>query len=159
MLKPDLCCASVQDIPFADLWRQKYHGLIFDLDNTLTPWHQYQENQNLFRWMQSLLAQGFRICLLSNSAYGKVAPVGEWLGIPVVCGGKKPRKDGYRRALALLDMPANHCVMIGDQLLTDVLGAKRMGIYTVFVSRLNEKEHWGTKHLSRPLERWIKRTW
>ncbi|MCR4962758.1 MAG: YqeG family HAD IIIA-type phosphatase [Firmicutes bacterium] len=159
MLKPDLLCESVQDIPFADLWRQGYRGLIFDLDNTLVPWHQYGENPALGLWMRDLCSRGFRVCLLSNSAYEKVAPVGRWLGIPVVCGGKKPLKTGYRRALALLEVPAQHCVMIGDQLLTDVFGAKRSGIYTVLTPRLSPREQWGTRHLSRPLERWIKKSW
>ncbi len=159
LLKPDLCCDGIRQIPYDRLWQQGIRGLVFDLDNTLTPWHCYAENPALIAWFAALRQQGFAVCILSNSAYGKVATIGGWLGIPVLGSGKKPGRKGFLRALALLDLPAAQTAMIGDQLFTDVYGGNKAGMYTILTRLIDENEHWGTRHLSRPLERLVKKRW
>jgi predicted HAD superfamily phosphohydrolase YqeG len=41
--------------------------------------------------------------------------------------------------------------MIGDQILTDVVGANRVGVLSVYVKPINKKEYWFTR-IKRPLE-------
>ena len=58
---------------------------------------------------------------------------------------------GYLRASDLLDIPVNDLVMVGDQILTDVIGANRVGMHTIYVRPINLKEYWYTAW-KRPIE-------
>ena len=65
---------------------------------------------------------------------GAIADVYEQLG-GRVCWYGKPHEAIYRHALHLAgDPPAKTVLAVGDGLLTDILGAARMGFDTVFVS-------------------------
>jgi 4-nitrophenyl phosphatase len=46
----------------------------------------------------------------------------------------KPNREIYREALKRFDMKAKDCIMISDDPLSDLLGAKKLGIETVFVT-------------------------
>ena len=50
-----------------------------------------------------------------------------------------------------LALPANEIVMVGDQVLTDVVGANRVGMLSIYVKPINKKEYWYTA-IKRPLE-------
>ncbi|MEG1537247.1 MAG: YqeG family HAD IIIA-type phosphatase [Clostridiales bacterium] len=159
LLRPDLCIKGIMDIPFADLERRGIKGLIFDLDNTLIPWRQYEENPALTAWFAAIQQQGFAVCILSNSRYCQVEPVGQWLGVAVVCGGKKPGREGFRRALTLLQLPPEQVAMVGDQVFTDIYGGNRIGLYTILTEVITVREHWGTRYVSRRAEKLVKKNW
>lgn len=46
---------------------------------------------------------------------------------------QKPSRKGYRRALEKFKTPQEHTAMLGDKLLTDILGAKRSGVLALMV--------------------------
>ena len=56
-----------------------------------------------------------------------------WLGIDFVGHAQKPSRKGYRRALEKFKTPQEHTAMLGDKLLTDILGAKRSGVLALMV--------------------------
>ena len=55
------------------------------------------------------------------------------LGIDFVGHAQKPSRRGYRRALEKFKTPQEHTAMLGDKLLTDILGAKRSGVLALMV--------------------------
>ena len=58
------------------------------------------------------------------------------LGISYVGHAGKPRTGGYRRAMEQAGETAAHTAMVGDKLLTDVLGARRSGVLALMVEPL-----------------------
>ena len=52
----------------------------------------------------------------------------------------KPSRSGYERAMKLMGTTAENTVFIGDQLFTDIYGAKRAGIRNILVSPIHPKE-------------------
>ncbi|MFN4181830.1 MAG: HAD hydrolase-like protein, partial [bacterium] len=52
-------------------------------------------------------------------------------------------------------LPRKEVLVIGDQLFTDVLGARLSGISSVLLPPRNEKEFFLTKIISRRLEKWL----
>ena len=48
----------------------------------------------------------------------------------------KPGVRGYREAMERAGVPAEHTAMLGDKLLTDVLGARRSGVLALMVEPL-----------------------
>lgn len=158
-LDPDMRVERIQDIDLPLLWNQGIRGLIFDLDNTITPWHQYAANDEIIRWFEQVRQYGFQACILSNSGEAKTAQVSEWLDVPVLSDSRKPRAYGFRRAGRLLQLPPRHLAMIGDQIFTDIWGGNRAGLFTILTEKLADEEFWGTKNISRRLERLVKRRW
>ena len=57
------------------------------------------------------------------------------------------------RALRLLEIEREEAVVIGDQLFTDVLGARLAGLEVILVEPLVRHDPWNTLPL-----RWIERT-
>ena len=55
------------------------------------------------------------------------------LGIRYIGWAKKPWPPGFRRARALTGVPAGETAMLGDKLLTDMLGANLNGCLALMV--------------------------
>ena len=158
-LVPDMQADRIQDIDLELLWRRGIRGLVFDLDNTITPWHQYAPNNDIAGWFEMVKQAGFKACILSNSGQEKVAKISKWLDVPVLANSKKPRLSGFLRASDLLELAPEQLAMIGDQIFTDVFGGNRAGLYTILTEKIADEEFWGTKNISRRLERVVKRHW
>ncbi|MCS7240619.1 MAG: HAD hydrolase-like protein, partial [Candidatus Bipolaricaulota bacterium] len=97
----------------------------------------------------------FQIAVLTNACLPGDSPVRRALaelGIPLFERARKPLPFAFRRALRRLGAKPVEAAVIGDQLLTDVLGGKLAGIYTVLVPPLSPREARRTK-VNRVLER------
>ncbi|HEY4441539.1 MAG TPA: YqeG family HAD IIIA-type phosphatase, partial [Candidatus Elarobacter sp.] len=125
-----------------------------DLDNTVCEYHQPELAPGVAAWVTAAKARGFRLVLVSNNFSERVASVGAQLAIPIVPNALKPLPFAFLRALALLGTPRRNTIVIGDQLFTDVLGAKLVGLRTLLTRPLIEKDFPLTRVL-RFLERTI----
>ena len=117
-------------------------GIIFDLDNTLGRRGSSELDERVLRLLTELEGAGFRIGVLSNSSLAR-RRIEEKLGDhPVLFSARKPRRGGFRRMLNAMGLKPDEVVMVGDQLFTDVWGAKRLGIYAILVQPLDPHEPW-----------------
>jgi len=148
ILRPNERVPSVRWIDYARLFRRGQRVLLFDLENTLCLWRAGELGGGTRKLLRKLLNQGFRIAVLTNASLPKDHPVAQAfveLGIPFLTRAKKPLPFAFWRALRLLGAQKKEAVVIGDQLLTDVLGGKLAGIYTILVEPLSPKEARRTK--------------
>ena len=122
-------------------------GIALDLDNTVVPWHTTALSPAVADWVSNLRAGGVRLCLLTNNYGAQAFAVARALGIPLVKGALKPAPPAFRRALLALETPAEKSAVIGDQLFTDVLGGKLLGMRTVLVKPIGRRELPTTKLL------------
>lgn len=153
-LKPDFIYKGVPFISYEDLKEKGVEGILLDVDNTLID---YTKNlsQEMIDWVYNAKKEGFKVCILSNSnKMEKIIPIAEILGIKYVSFAKKPAKSGYLKASKLLNTDVTKLAMIGDQVFTDVLGANRVGMTSVYVEPINKKEFWYTKW-KRPIESFV----
>lgn len=111
-------------------------GIVVDLDNTVCAYHQPELAPGVAEWVAAARGRGFSLVLVSNNFTERVASVGARLGIPVVPNALKPLPFAFLRALRLLGTPRRDTVVIGDQLFTDVLGAKLVGLRSVLTRPL-----------------------
>lgn len=153
---PDYYQLNILEIEPEHLKKIGIRGIICDLDNTIIPWDQEVLQEEMIDWFLRLKRAGFQICLLSNSLHGRVSKVAESLDIEAIPAAIKPRKGGFKRAVHKLGLSRNEIVVIGDQIFTDVLGGKRMGLLTILVKPMAEKELLWTKFIRR-LERHVLR--
>lgn len=136
---PNEIMDSTYDIAF-DEWKEKgYKGVIFDIDNTLVP-HGADADEKSLALFLKLKELGFKTVLLSNNKEPRVKRFNENIGSPYIYKAGKPGKKNYKRAMEIMETNEKNTLFVGDQLFTDVWGAKRVGIYSILVKPIHPKE-------------------
>lgn len=153
-LLPSMYVESIYHIDLEKLRARGIDTIISDLDNTLVPWVETQVNPELKTWLENLKAQGFKVCLVSNALERRIAHFRAELNVPGLSRANKPSRKAFRQALALLGSRPETTAMIGDQIFTDVLGGNRLGLFTILVVPLCDRDFFTTR-IVRIFERWI----
>jgi putative phosphatase len=152
LLTPDGMADRVEDITLERLTSMGVRGVALDLDNTIVPWHTADVTPAVSAWVSAIRQGGMRMCLVTNNYASHAADVARDLGIPIVAGALKPLPVAFRSALAALGVPAANSAVIGDQLFTDVLGGKLLGMQAILVKPIGGREFFTTR-LMRMMER------
>ena len=136
-LIPDRLYDRYTDLTPALLRELDVRLLLCDLDYTLAPRSVEKPDETLYSWLNACREAGVTVMILSNNRSTRrvEAFCGE-LGIRYVGHAGKPGVRGYRQAMEQAGQPPEHTAMVGDKLLTDVLGAKRSGILALMVEPL-----------------------
>ena len=133
-LIPDGVYPSVYQIGGKALARQGITLLLADLDNTLAKYGQPEPDPALLAWKEDLAAAGVDLFLLSNSRKPRRAEhFATALGIPFLGRAGKPKTGGFLRAMEQMGRASAQTAMVGDQIFTDILGAKRTGMLALMV--------------------------
>ena len=136
---PDEYMDSTYMIDFDDLYLQGYRGLLFDIDNTLVP-HGAPADERACTLFSHLKELGFKCCFLSNNQYERVASFNQPIGAFFIENAHKPSKKNYIRAMEMMGTDLTNTIFIGDQLFTDIYGAKRTGLRNILVKPIDSKE-------------------
>ena len=139
MFYPDRYIASTYVIDFEKLYEKGVRGLIFDIDNTLVP-HGAPADKRAVELFARLKKIGFRCCLISNNQEPRVKMFNEKIQVDYIYNAHKPSTKNYRRAMEIMGTKEESTVFIGDQLFTDVYGAKRTGMHNILVKPIHPKE-------------------
>lgn len=151
---PDEAVHRLTDIDVDTLATEGKSLILIDVDNTLLPWRSEEISDETKAWVDRAKEDGFDLCILSNTRNKeRLARIAKILDIPFILDKFKPSTRMYEMALEKFKKEPTDAVMIGDQLLTDVLGANRAGIDAIWVERMASKEFPGTRFLSRNVER------
>lgn len=152
---PDIYAQSIYTINYKKLKKNGIKCLLFDLDNTVAP---YKESEPSIKVKElfARLENDFKVIIISNSNKNRLRPFKEKLNVDVAFSAKKPLKGKYKKILSLYKFKDNEIAAIGDQLLTDILGANRMGFTSILVNRVAKYEFFYTK-VNRFFEKFIKR--
>ncbi|MBQ8979749.1 MAG: YqeG family HAD IIIA-type phosphatase [Oscillospiraceae bacterium] len=108
-------------------------AVILDIDNTCTTHDNPVPLDGLFEWLDSMRDAGIKMMIVSNNHPPRVQPFAELLSLDFVSDGAKPLPKGYREAIRKMGVRKDETVTIGDQLFTDILGAKLFGIKSILV--------------------------
>ena len=136
---PDHEKDSVYKLDFEGLYVKGYRGIIFDVDNTLVP-HGAPAGRQAIRLFKRLHKIGFDTMLLSNNKEPRVKSFAEQVESKYIFKAGKPSARGYLAAMEQMGTTKETTLFIGDQLFTDVWGAKKMGITTYLVKPIHPKE-------------------
>jgi len=155
-LVPDYYYDSVFQIPYQALWQKKIRGLIFDIDNTLTPFDKDLPPTKIVALIKRLERLGFQICLLTNNTNGRLNRFNVNLKLDGYANAAKPLARGIRQCMKKMGTQPAHTAIIGDQLLSDVWAGKNAGITTVLVKPMTDRDFWFV-HIKRRIERFLLR--
>ena len=84
----------------------------------------------LFKRIQEI---GFKTLLLSNNNETRIKKFITNIDTPYIANAQKPTKNGYFKAMELLNVKKEETIFVGDQIFTDILGANRCGIPNILV--------------------------
>ncbi len=136
-LIPDRLLPDYTHVTVQLLKKKNIRLLLCDLDYTLAPRAMAEPDDALRAWLTALSDEEITVMILSNNRSGKrVNRFCSELGIRYVGHAGKPSPRGYREAMAVAGADPEQTAMLGDKLLTDVLGAKRSGVYAIMVEPL-----------------------
>lgn len=156
ILKPTYIFNKIEEIPLELFEKENIKGIFLDVDNTIIDRTKIIA-PNVDKWICEVLKQGIKICILSNAvSVEKVKRIMNKYNILGLANAGKPGQKGYKMALNLIDLPKDQVIMIGDQIFTDVLGANRFGIKSIYTYPINKNE-WIGSRVKRPFEKIILR--
>lgn len=152
MFKPNWLLKSVYHLTVDKLNKQNIKGILVDLDNTIVAWNNPYGSEELKLWLEDMKQNNIKVIIVSNNTNTRVEKVANVLNVPFVANAKKPTSIGLKKAYQRLNLPKENVVMIGDQLMTDILGGYRFGIRTILVKPLVDSDLLATK-LNRIVEK------
>ena len=158
-LRPDrylssLTCLDVE----RDIRQAGFTHVLLDVDNTLLPRNAECMPESLRAWIDAARQAGIAICLMSNDWHGHVTGLAESLGLPLVRGCVKPLPFAFAAARRRIGAPRAKTLVIGDQLVCDVWGARLSGLAVYLVAPLSSADLWHTlalRHIERGILRGI----
>lgn len=152
---PDLYCHNIADVPFASLAKKNIVNICLDVDNTLAKRGSLLIDYQTVKALDKARQNGHikNICIVSNIIWGRsreerVRKIAEQLAIEHYFAARfwerKPNAKPFLEAMRLMDSQPENTAIIGDQIFTDVVGGKRLGLFTILVRPLGE-DHWTTR--------------
>lgn len=135
---PDIKYNSINEIDVNKLKNMGINFVILDIDNTLVPYTMARPDENALNFLQKLSKNGISYCFVSNNNRERVAVFNEQIGAQFFARGAKPLLFGINRAMREHGAKRENTALIGDQVFTDVCGAKRAGIYSILVDPIKE---------------------
>lgn len=136
---PDFAIESAYEIPYEELYQKGFRGIIFDIDNTLVP-HGEPADERAVALFKRLKAIGYQAILLSNNKEPRVKMFHDSVRVPYIFKAGKPGTKGYRKGMEIMGTTAETTFFVGDQLFTDIWGARKAGIRTYLTSPIHPKE-------------------
>ncbi|MBR2319969.1 MAG: YqeG family HAD IIIA-type phosphatase [Clostridia bacterium] len=133
MFFPTLYRRRITDVTAEDLRRLGVKALLLDVDNTLTTHDAPDLTDGVKTWLADMQAAGFSLIIVSNNRAERVAPFAEKIGLPYYAHARKPLPFGFRAAAKQAGVHRKQCVVIGDQLFTDMLGANLAGMRSILL--------------------------
>lgn len=141
LLVPDYCFDKFDDVSPEFLRSIGIRALLIDIDNTLAPYEQDVPDEHIIKWFDALRAAGISASLISNNGSERVELFNRELRLPAFPKSKKPSRRCLLRAMEAMGSSASDTAALGDQLLTDALGAHRLGLVAIIVPPIKDKKN------------------
>ena len=134
------------------LKEMKIDAIVTDLDDTLAARNCFLPDEEVTEWVKTMLEAGIQICIVSNNHQNRTSKFATPLGIPFFHEAKKPFKTAVFKALKAMGTTTENTVLLGDQLFTDMVVAKRCRMKSILVDPVGTYGGWFVQ-LKRKIER------
>ena len=131
-MKPDFIFESVASLTEEFYLKNKIEAVIFDIDDTLCPHGAKTPSELCEKTVAAAKNAGVKVCFISNNKEER-----DFFFTPIKRNAKKPSKKGYKELLKEINVLPENALAVGDQLFTDMLGAKSAGIRFTLVKPIS----------------------
>lgn len=140
-LKPDRYFSRITRIDIErDLVGCGFESVLMDVDNTILTRDTHEVPSDVAAWLEKARAAGLRFCLVSNNWHEGVYQLADRLELPIVAKAIKPLPPAFLMALRKIGAKRATTVVVGDQLVTDVMGAHFLGMTAYLLQPLVEQD-------------------
>ncbi|MCL2632511.1 MAG: YqeG family HAD IIIA-type phosphatase [Coriobacteriia bacterium] len=147
VLVPDRYLESVVLLTPDWLRANGIEALLLDIDNTLVSRATQQIPDDVRAWIDLLIAQDFKLHLITNNWHKVVLQTAENLLLPIIYKAMKPLPISPLRALRRLGVKRHQTILVGDQMMTDIFAAKLLRMRSALVQPLTQTDLTHTKLL------------
>ena len=149
--------ARIEDVDIDALVRGGVRLVLVDRDNTCVPRDSHVAPPAVVEWFARAREAGLALCLVSNNVHStQLAATAAELGCDVMTHAFKPSPHALFLALWRYRVARWQCVMIGDQIFTDVIAGNLARIPTILVHPQCDEDLWYAVPFRR-LESWMVR--
>ena len=141
----DIYAKNIFEIDYEKLKSKGIKCLVFDLDNTLVPVKSSVADEKVKSLFTTLKRKKFTIILMSNSLKKRVEVFKKDLKIPCFSFSMKPLKKNYKKLIKEYNFDMSEIACIGDQIMTDIWGANKMGFTSILVDKMTKEDFKWTK--------------
>lgn len=139
---PTIIADSVTDLSPQMLRDRGIELLMLDFDNTIVPYTTNEPTEKMVAWLRMMASSDVKICVVSNSHKDRVKIFCESYGIDCITHARKPFPNGIRRCLEKYTLEPAQCALAGDQIYTDVMGARGCGLTAILVTAIDNHNIW-----------------
>lgn len=150
---PDIYKKDIFDIDYNKLWDKKIKCLLFDIDNTLAIVDSNKVSNDTIELINNLKSR-FKIIAVSNNFKKRASLICDLLEVDYMPFCIKPLSWKLRRIEKKYNYSNSEICLIGDQVVSDILGGNRLGYMTILVDPISNKDLKITK-INRYLEKII----
>lgn len=130
---------NILDVTPEFLKERNLKGLILDIDNTLIGHNVPMPDDKIMAHLRLLEKEGIKLCVVSNNRFERVKNFSEKIGVKFfVHDALKPKARGYNLASKEMELDKKEIAAVGDQIFTDVWGARRAGCFAILTKPLHK---------------------
>ena len=147
---------SIYEIDVDFYKRNNVRTLFMDLDNTLDSYRAREPKDNTLEYVKKLKDAGITPVIISNNKASRVSGYANLLGVEFLSSAHKPFSKRLKAEIARRNLSNEDVMLVGDQMMTDVLAAKGAGIRVVLTEKLVKEDQW-TTHINRLIDRPVRK--
>ena len=147
---------SIYEIEMDFYKRNGIKTLFMDLDNTLDSYRARKPKPQTIKYVSELKKNKITPIIISNNKAKRVSGYANLLGVEFLSSARKPFSRRIKAEIARRNLKKDEVMLVGDQLMTDVLAAKGAGIKVVLTEKLVKEDQW-TTHINRLIDRPIRK--
>lgn len=142
---PNYYAKNVFEVPISFYKKIGVTTLLIDLDNTLDAYDVFTPSERVIKLKNELNNNNISLYIISNNTGTRVSMYSNELGVNYLSSTRKP--FGYKLKKFILEnnLDFDKCLLIGDQLITDVPCAIRTGIKVMLTDPITKKDQWTTR--------------
>ncbi|MEF9875434.1 YqeG family HAD IIIA-type phosphatase [Gordonibacter sp.] len=140
-LEPDRYFSRLSHVDIdRDLLALGYRHVLLDVDNTILTRDTHEVPRDVGFWLAKARDAGLTFCLVSNNWHEGVYQLANRLSLPIVAKAVKPLPPAFLAAMRKIGAVRANTVVVGDQLVTDVMGAHFLGMKAYLLAPLVEQD-------------------
>lgn len=151
-LRPQSAAKDASRIDYAAFRARGIRLALLDLDNTLSAHGSNLPDEFARAVIAQIRKAGIQPMLATNARRSRALNFAGALGIPVIPVAAKPLPFKIRKEMNRLGFRRDEAMLIGDQIFTDVLAARLVGVHAMLVQPRYASEAWNVR-----IKRWLEK--
>ena len=147
---------SIYEVPVDFYLNNGVKLLLIDLDNTLDSYKLFEPTERALKQVEEIKKSGIVPIIVSNNRVKRVKRYADAAGVECIYSAHKPFSRRIKNFLKEKGVSATEVMLVGDQLMTDVLAARGAHIRVLLTEKIVKEDQW-TTHINRLFDRPIRK--